>query len=353
MDIREFFTPEIIAAQWNEATSNSIPYLGASLFPSRQKTGLDLRWIKGTAGLPVSLMPSAFDAKATFRDRIGVAITETEMPFFREGYHIKEKDRQELLRVSESTDPYATEIINRVFDDANALIAGANVVPERMIMQLLFTGQIDITANGVAYVYKYDAGSKWGTENKITLSTNSWDKPTAADPFATFKDVQDKAAEKTGTAITRAIMNTKTFNLLAKCDALKNRYLTTNGLALGYLTAAEVRNVILDTSNIQIAIYDKKYKDEKGTTHSFVPDDYVVFIPDGTLGSTWYGTTPEQADLMSGATNAQVSVVNTGVAITTIRHEHPVNTEILASEIVLPSWERMDECYLVKVVADP
>ena len=84
------------------------------------------------------MMPSAFDAKATFRDRIGFEKLETEMPFFREGYKIKEKDRQEMLRVQESTDPYAAEVIARVFDDTRDLIDGANVVPERMIMQLLF-----------------------------------------------------------------------------------------------------------------------------------------------------------------------------------------------------------------------
>lgn len=83
-------------------------------------------------------MPSAFDAKATFRDRIGFEKLETEMPFFREGYKIKEKDRQEMLRVQESSDPYAAEVIARVFDDTRDLIDGANVVPERMIMQLLF-----------------------------------------------------------------------------------------------------------------------------------------------------------------------------------------------------------------------
>lgn len=97
-----------------------------------------MSWLKGSRGLPVSLMPSAFDAKGTFRDRIGFEKLETEMPFFREGYKIKEKDRQEMLRVQESTDPYAAEVIARVFDDTRDLIDGANVVPERMIMQLLF-----------------------------------------------------------------------------------------------------------------------------------------------------------------------------------------------------------------------
>ena len=105
MDLREVFTPAAIAANWIEVASNQIPYLGATLFPARKKAGLDLSWLKGSRGLPVSLMPSAFDAKATFRDRIGFEKLETEMPFFREGYKIKEKDRQEMLRVQELPTP--------------------------------------------------------------------------------------------------------------------------------------------------------------------------------------------------------------------------------------------------------
>ena len=114
MNLTELFTPKIIAANYTEAASNAIPYLGSGLFPSVKRAGLDLAWIKGHKGLPVSLKPSAFDAKATFRDRIGVSKLETEMPFFREGYKIKEKDRQEILRAQSSNDPYAADVINRI-----------------------------------------------------------------------------------------------------------------------------------------------------------------------------------------------------------------------------------------------
>ena len=75
------FSPAAIGANWTENVSNRIPYLGEGLFPARKQAGLDLKWIKGSKGIPVSLMPSAFDAKATFRDRIGVEKVETEMPF--------------------------------------------------------------------------------------------------------------------------------------------------------------------------------------------------------------------------------------------------------------------------------
>ena len=145
-------------------------------------------------------------------------------------------------------------------------------------------------------------------------------------------------------------MNTATFNLLAKTDAVKNRYLTTNGLSLGYLTNTEVASAVKNTSGLDIVLYDKQYKDESGVAHAFVPDGYVCLVPSGSLGNTWYGTTPEEADLM-GNSDAEVSIVNTGVAITRIVDNHPVNVNTFASEIVLPSYERMDEVAVLKVTA--
>ena len=354
MNLIEIFTPAAIAANWTEVASNQIPYLGATLFPARKKAGLDLSWLKGSRGLPVSLMPSAFDAKATFRDRIGFEKLETEMPFFREGYKIKERDRQELLRIQESTDPYAAEVISRIFDDTRGLVDGAAVVPERMIMQLLFPvngdAGISIKANGVDYTYDYDPGDAWKGSNYTALTSNDlWTAPTTADPFKAFKNIKDAIRSKTGTELTVAIMNTYTFNLMAATDAVKNRYISTSGVSLGYLTDTETKAVVEGTSGLRIAIYDKQYKDESGVAHAFVPNGYVALIPDGALGSTWYGTTPEEADLR-GSGEAEVSIVNTGVAITRIVDKHPVNINTFASEIVLPSFERMDEVAVLKVI---
>lgn len=354
MNLREFFTPAAVAANWNEAAANRIPYLGQGLFPAKKKAGLDLSWLKGSKGLPISLMPSAFDAKATFRDRIGFNKLETEMPFFREGFKIKEKDRQELLRVADSNDPYAQAMIDRVFDDANELIAGANVVPERMIMQLLFPQDgnvgIAIKANGVDYTYNYDTNGEWKLTNYIALTgTDLWSSTGTSDPFKVLKNAKDAIRTKTGSELAIAIMNTATFNLLAQSEAVKNRYISTTGLSMGYLTDAEVKAVVKGATGIDIAVYDKMYRDEDKVAKSFVPDGYVSVVPAGPLGSTWYGTTPEEADLM-GAGGADVAIVNTGVAITRIVDDHPVNINTFASEIVLPSFERMDEVAVLKVI---
>ena len=73
-----------------------------------------------------------------------------------------------------------------------------------------------------------------------------------------------------------------------------------------------------------------------------------MMLPNGSLGKTWYGTTPEEADLM-GSGEADVTIVNTGVAVSVFTNRNPVNTETIASEIVLPSFERMDECFAIEI----
>lgn len=352
-EFRKLVQPKVLSAVWKESVSNKIPYLGETLFPSKQKAGLDLKWIKGFKGLPISLMPSAFDAKATFRGREGVKMLETEMPFFREGFKIKEKDRQEILRIKEKNDPYLTDALNRVYDDANNLLEGALVVPERMIMQLLFpeNGDVGITieANGVSYTYDYDPGDAWKTTNYLTVADDyTWDKTAAADPLGDIQRAQDKIKEQGGEGVYIA-MNNNTFKLFRAIKQIKDLFLTINGQAVGVLTDPQIVNVLKSVLNLRgIIVYDKQYKDESGVTHKFVPDNYVAVLPDGALGNTWRGTTPEEADLM-GSGKADVVIVNNGIALTQILDEHPVNLNTFASEIVLPSYERMNEVALIKV----
>lgn len=354
MDFRSVFTPAAVAAYWNEVASNRVPYLLSSLFGKQQKAGLDLKWIKGSKGLAVSLMPSAFDAKATYRSLPGIQISETEMPFFREGRKIKERDRQDFMRAQDTNDPYAREVIARVFGDASDLIEGALVVPERMLAQLMFPEDgkmgISIKANGVDYTYNYDPNSDWKNANYKEVDTR-WSEAETADPFKDIQDAKDKVRAATGTEPTVAIMNSNTFKLLSNADAVKNRYLTTNGLRLGYLTSTEIAAVVRDTVGVNIALYDKQYKDEDEKAHAFVPDGYVALIPDGQLGTIWRGTTPEEADLR-GSGAAEVEIVENGIAVTREIIPHPVNINTIVSEIVLPSFERMDEVAVLKVTGE-
>lgn len=353
MDLSNLFTPQSIALRWTEAASNRIPYLGESLFPVRKQAGLDLSFIIGSKGVPISLMPSAFDAKATFRDRIGVSKLETEMPFFREGMKIKERDRQEILKAQDSNSPYVMDVLSRVYDDANELIDGALVAAERERMQLLFpaSGEVGITiaANGVDYTYEYDALDVWKGTNYFALTEGArWNQTSTADPFKDIDTARQAVLGKTGSNIAYAIMNSATFNLLMNVNAVKNRFITSSGVTYAYPSRSEIRKVVEDTAEVRIIIYDKQYRNENKVAAKFCPDDYVALIPEGALGNTVYGTTPEEADLM-GKGVADVALVNQGIAVTKETTVNPVNVNTFVSQIVLPSYERMDDVAVIKV----
>ena len=46
---------------------------------------------------------------------------------------------------------------------------------------------------------------------------------------------------------------------------------------------------------------------------------------------------------------ADVAIVDSGVAVTQIVEPHPVNINTIVSEIILPSYEQMDQVAVLKV----
>lgn len=353
MNIRDAYNASAIALVNTEVASNKIPYLGSGLFPAKKKMGLDLKWIKTSKGLPVSLAPSNFDAVSTLRSREGFKLTETEMAFFRESMLIKEADEQEMMRVQDSTDPYAAEVLSRIFDDANTLIDGANVVPERMIMQLLAPKdghpKISIQANGVTYEYNYDPNNTYSSKNYAALSssTDMWNDTENSDPLDDVSVALDAVEAETGERPSIMIISRKTMDYLKQNKKIRNAILAQNATANIFMNDNRVKEVFSNELGISVIVYSKQYKDETGKAQKFYPDGFATLIPTGALGNTWYGTTPEERTLMGNAT-ADVSIVNTGVAVAVTVSNDPVQTKTTVSEIVLPSYERMDSTYVIK-----
>lgn len=353
MNIRDAYNASAIALVNAEVASNKIPYLGSGLFPAKKKMGLDLKWIKTSKGLPVSLAPSNFDAVSTLRSREGFKLTETEMAFFRESMLIKEADEQEMMRVQDSTDPYAAEVLSRIFDDANTLIDGANVVPERMIMQLLAPKdghpKISIQANGVTYEYNYDPNNTYSSKNyaELSSSTDMWNDTENSDPLDDVSVALDTVEAETGERPSIMIISRKTMDYLKQNKKIRNAILAQNATANIFMNDNRVKEVFSNELGISVIVYSKQYKDETGKAQKFYPDGFATLIPTGALGNTWYGTTPEERTLMGNAT-ADVSIVNTGVAVAVTVSNDPVQTKTTVSEIVLPSYERMDSTYVIK-----
>lgn len=346
MNFLDYITSKAQALYWNEtlAAKSEKPYLGEELFPNRKQPGLKLDWIKGANAQSVVLHLSAFDAKVLKRNRIGFNTMSAKMPFFKDSLDIDEELRQKLLVAEQSNTPYIQEVIRRIFDDNMTLIKSAAVTREMMRMQLLTTGTIAIANNGQEYLYDY------GLENyqKQTVQT-SWSNP-AADILGDIISYQDTMVEKTGVKPTRMVMRTAAFRYLMKNDYIKNYiYLLANGKVNA--TENAVKQFFAEQAGItSIALYDKTYTDVDGQTKFFLPDDTVVLLPEGNLGFTNFGTTPEEADLL-GSKQADVTIVDTGVAVTVTKETDPVRKVTKVSEICLPSGENMDKVVIIDITA--
>lgn len=344
-----------VSAYWtNLDPTETHPFLGETLFPAKKKLGLRLDWLKGYNQGAVVLQPSAFDTIASVRDRIAAEIVDAEMPFFREAMRIGERDRQELLTLLDRNPQIAAPLIAKLYDDAGALVKGAHAQAERMRFDLLTTGRIslkssDDTGRAVAYDYNYDPSGKWATANTKTLTaTDLWSDAEHAKPLQEIEKMKQAIAEVSGNTPSRLLMNTVTFTNMCACESVKRSVMPVWEAGM-FIPTNTIKSFVEDSLGVSIVIYDKRFIDADKKTKKYLPDGKVVFLPETTLGSTWYGTTPEEFDL-ANSTDANVSVVDTGVAITTLTEKHPVNVQTIVSQITLPSFEAMNNVGVLTVL---
>lgn len=353
MLVNEVVDSKSIALAATEDASNKIPYLGLQWFPEKKKSGLDLKWIKTHKGLPVSLAPSNFDALPVIRARKGLKTEKTQMAFFREQMVITEEDAQEIDRIKDENDPYLTGALQSIYDDTNNLVSGAEVVPERMRMALLSTVEghpvIGIESDGVNYAYDYDPTGEYAAEHYAKLEgTSMWSDTVNSKPLTDLNNAR-KSLQKKGQIATHVLMNSNTFQYLLENAQVRNSLLAQNQSAIVEVTDDNVIAIVKNRTKLTIVLYDKMYKDESGADHYFYPDNKATLLTTNALGSTWFGTTPEERTATQVA-DVDVSMYGIGIAIATkTEYGPPAITSVTASEITLPSYDGMDSTFVLEV----
>lgn len=341
MTIFDLMQSAQLTAFWEELVQDEAPYPCEELFPDDKKRGLSLQWIKGSRGLPVVLKTSAFDTFAVPRPRIGFSKLTAEMPYFKESTYIDEELRQELNLVLETgNQAYIDSVMNRVFDDEMNLLRGARASRERMRMMALTTGVVSMANNGQTFTYDYGIPSA----NKVETSV-SWSDHATSDPIEDMRALKEKILDSTGVEVTRAMCDGATWRNIRNNEKIaKTVFVLSNGQAS--VNDGRLRQFILDEVGLDVMVNDKRYVDENGQTVRFMPENTFVMFPDGALGRTWFGTTPAESDLMGGQA-ANVSITDTGVAVTTVQKADPVNVETIVSMICLPSFEAADQVGII------
>ena len=341
MNLFDYVNAANVVAYWIEKNVNEQPLLGETLFPYQREVGIKLDWIKGASNQPIALRLSAYDSKAIRRDREGIEQYTTKMPFFKESMYIDEEMRQDLNTLLQANNTaLINQIVARIFNDQIKLISAARISLERMRMEVLTNGTITLSSNGQSY--NYDFGIP---EAQKATVTKNWSDP-KADIIKDINDIVDYMKAQ-GVTLTRAICNISVINDMKKNDAIRNQIYVLAGGAISSISATKALEFVKQETGITFYSYDNVYVNESGVATKYVADNTVVFLPDGTLGNTHMGTTPEESDLGNGATSAVVSVLPEGIAVTSYGTEDPVNVEMKVSMVGMPSFERANEVYIL------
>ena len=342
MSIYELITAENVKQYWIEKNQNAQPFLGETLFPYVREIGVKLDWIKGAKNQPVGLRLSAYDSKAIRRDRQGIDKYETEMPFFKESMYIDEEMRQKLNTMIQTNNrEIVNQILAKIFDDIISLIEASYISLERMRMEVLSTGALTLSSNGQSF--SYDFGVEAGQKKEVSTSWSNASADIIGDIVSYVEEMKAKGIE-----ITRGICNSSVAKLFRTNTAIKNAIYVFAGGAVS-VTTDRALDYIYNETGVRIYVYDNVYVNENGTASKYIPNDTFVLIPDGVLGYTHVGVTPEESDLMNSL-NANVSVNGDGIAVTTYGTADPVNVETKVSMVALPSFERANEIVIVDTV---
>lgn len=358
LSLKEAFTARALGVAWNNyvKTLGTPPYLGRSKFGTRKQEGLDLRFIKGSHGLPVSLKASNFDAQAPLRDGIGFSDIQNEMPFFRESYMVTEREEQDYANYAAAENSgLANQVLREIMKSPMMLIDGARVVPERMIWQLLAPAdgvpKITVKINDKAYDIGYttDDGEEYKEKHFSELTGGDmWSAAATATPLEDLIRIRREFAKKTGYSLSRFTMNTETFEMILNAEDTKKQVLGIVAYQGGIRMRQEDVLSYLRGYGIEIEVYDKMYLDEAGATQYFIPTGMISAQSAGVyLGDFVFGRTPEERS--GSLANGTLSVVETGISVYTYTTEHPINTHCVVSMLGLPTYEGMESTAVIKV----
>lgn len=342
--IHDEFTAANVVGYYNATKKGTDATLGEKFFPAKKQRGLKLSFIKGKAGRPIVLRASAFDTPTTFRDRLSVELSTEEMPFFKEGYLVKEADRAEFITMEMTGNQALIDTVKKtIYDDKANLIYGAHARLEAMRMQVLATGTIAIESNG--QFYDYDYGVDEANKGKVAIAWGSQ----GYDPIGDLEKAKNAIEEEGGIAEVM-ILNAKTYGLIRSAASTVSRIkpLATTGATV---TNAELDQHLRDNYGLIPQIKNDTFVDDDGTTKRFFPDNRVTLAPNRRIGHTVFGTTPVELDLVSGG-NTKVEIVDTGIAVLQETKSDPVNTMTSVSMIALPSAEYIDQVFMLNVAPE-
>lgn len=335
--VEELLTPRELIDYTKERTQEA--YMGEVLFPERKTEALEIDIIKGASNLPVSAKVHAFDTEAEIGSREGAESFTQDMALIKRKIKIPEKTL--IALESPRNDNEEADMIRRIFNDVDNLVASVRTRVEAMRMEALSTGKIQVNENGVKASIDYGMPAAHKASKTWTSGT-----PTILEDMDAWVD---KVVNDTGFTPTRALTSKKILNAILRDERIRAAIYGVNSAKM--LTVAELNAFLAQQKLPQIAIYDKKYRvqDAKGgyAAKRFLAEDAFIMMPDGKMGDTFYGVTAEELELRR---NPSVDVSAVGnIIVCQYNTVDPVAKWIKAVATSLPSFPYADQVFVATI----
>lgn len=311
----------------------------AEVFPERKTEALEIKMIKGANNLPVSASIHAFDTEAEIDQRESGSYDTAELAMIKRKRKLSEK---EIIRLeTPRNDAEEREAISRIYNDVDDLHDSVLTRAEAMRGEALSTGKLSINENG--YKAEIDYGVPANHKQTFTWSSGT------PDILVNMDSAVDRIVTDTGFTPTRVLTSKKNLNFVLKDEKIRKAVFGVNS---DRLLSRQELNTFLQTQGLpKIATYDAKYrillKTGKYEAKRYFTESAFVFMPDGDMGETLFGLTPEELELRK---KADVDISEIGnVIIEQYATNDPVAKWIKAVATALVTFPCADQVYIATI----
>lgn len=319
-------------------------FVGDTLFPSRRVQSLKLDQVYAGNRTPVIASVAAFNTEAEIGSR-EASKQSLALALIKKKYQIDEEDMIALQNPRNQAE--ADYLKNRVFDDIDSLVQGVLAQVEKMSMDALATGKVNIVDNDTKKTASFDYQVPAEHQADLTAKGGTtWDNA-SADPIndiISWVDAMDVTA-------TRVLTSKKIYRLLTQNAKVLQAVFGTSTRALGQ---ADFDSFMEAQGLPIIRTYDDKYREQgadgKYTSNRYFPEDAFVLMPDDQPGEKLFGPTPEEIGLAGDPSVQKQSIGNVFATVYTETND-PVGTWEKASAVALPSFPGANEVFQAHPIA--
>lgn len=344
-NILDLYTSSNVKTYWDTRKEDEEQYVGVDeLFGSELQLEDSIEAITGASGYTPALLLNAPDSKTVYRERAEITITQKKIPSFKEGMQVDEKHIIDLMKLEGNPNKQLVQMVKqRMFNDSLELYRSSRMTRELMINQLLSSGKVAMSSNGVSFSVDYGLPSA----NIQTISTTNlkWSATTTSDPLKDIRAMKKKV-KINGTA--RAMCNRTTFDYLLNNDKIKN--LLANARGVADVDDKDVIDLIYSRTKVRIYVNETYYKKDDGSDGQVFPDNVFSLFPEGELGKVVFAMTPEQR-LLVQKPDSNVSIVDEGIAIVTHMENDAVAVQTKIAMRCLPRLDIFPDQIVITTVA--